>query len=353
MRSNITWQDGRVIIDPPKRPKKITGTRFPSVLGANRWESPFAVWCEITKAYNRPFEGNKYTEAGQILEPKVMTYLERFHFGSALVKPTDIYGEDPFKATWGDFFKKESRILGGMWDALVVDDEGFTVAVVEIKTTKRVEDWVDGAPPYYEMQAALYAHLLGVDTVYMVGVFLEDDDYDNIEQVEISSDNCVVYDFSIEERFPDFQRMVDEAIAFWDAHVVTGISPEYDEKLDAEYLRALRTEQLVALDFSKGIQDIIAEAETLEAKIADAREAIEVEVKRLKELESQIKEHMETQLTAGSNRVEVDGGKFKYELLKTTRTSVDTKRLKDDGLFEKYAKYSDTLRLTKKPLEAV
>jgi len=65
-----------------------------------------------------------------------------------------------------------------MWDALYYED-GEMSAVIEIKTTKRVEDWQDGAPDHYALQAALYAYLLGVDNVIMVCAFLEEGDYDN------------------------------------------------------------------------------------------------------------------------------------------------------------------------------
>ncbi|MFQ8652524.1 MAG: YqaJ-like viral recombinase, partial [Hominilimicola sp.] len=61
-----------------------------------------------------------------------------------------------FRKTWGDFFPDEEA-LGGMWDFLGDD------FVVEVKTTKRVEDWkgVDGEvepPIYYKLQACLYAY---------------------------------------------------------------------------------------------------------------------------------------------------------------------------------------------------
>ena len=54
-------------IEPPKKPKKITGTRFASILGLDRWNSPFKTWCAITRTYEEPFEDTIYTIAGKII----------------------------------------------------------------------------------------------------------------------------------------------------------------------------------------------------------------------------------------------------------------------------------------------
>ena len=61
----------------------------------------------------------------------------------------DRYGADYFQKTWGDFFK-DSPIFGGMWDYLLVDKDGKPTTVLEMKTTKRSEDWVE---------AVSYTHL--------------------------------------------------------------------------------------------------------------------------------------------------------------------------------------------------
>ena len=46
----MEWLDGNKIqIIPPKRPKKLTGTRFATILGLNPWSTPFEIWCEVTR----------------------------------------------------------------------------------------------------------------------------------------------------------------------------------------------------------------------------------------------------------------------------------------------------------------
>jgi hypothetical protein len=114
-------------------------------MGLNAWATPFAAWCEITKTYEDPFTDSIYTVAGKIIEPKVCDYLRNRYFMD-IKSPTDVYGPDYFRKTWGDFFP-EDPVLGGSWDFLGDD------FIVEVKTTKRAEDWrgSDGKvePPIY------------------------------------------------------------------------------------------------------------------------------------------------------------------------------------------------------------
>ena len=174
----MEWIDNRIQIVPPKKPKKLTATRFATILGLNPWSTPFEVWCEVTRTYQKPFEDTIYTVAGKTIEPKQAEYMKKSYFMTNIVTPTDIWGKDYFKRTWGDFFP-EWEVLGGMWDYLLYDKNGKPTTVLEMKTSKRVEDWADDIPEYYALQAALYAYLLGVNDVIMVASFLDDKDYDD------------------------------------------------------------------------------------------------------------------------------------------------------------------------------
>lgn len=149
------WTDNHTItVTPPSKPKKLTGTRFAAVLNANVWETPFSIWCAITKTYEEPFVDTKYTTAGKTIEPKQLEYCRKTYFMNVHT-PTDEYGEDYFDKTHGDFFPN-APIFGGMWDSLVVDKDGKPLKVIECKTTKRAEDWEGGKiPEYYALQAAL------------------------------------------------------------------------------------------------------------------------------------------------------------------------------------------------------
>lgn len=339
----MIWQDKSIIVDPPKRPKKITGTRFATVLGLNPWSTPFEIWCAVTKTYEKPFEDTIYTIAGKTIEPKQAEYMKKAYAMTNLVTPTDIYGEDYFKKTWGDFFH-DVDIFGGLWDYLLYEN-GKPTTVLEMKTTKRSEDWANGVPEYYALQAALYAYLLGVDDVIMVCSFLEAKDYEHPENFVPSARNTIALDFKVSERYPDFYEKIAWVTQWWNDHVLTGVSPEFDEKKDAEILKALRTNNLTP---DTDMDSLIAEAETLKAEVDKATAALADKEKRLKEIGEIIKEHAVSQFRDGDKKVEVKGKTYTWTIARSETTTIDKDAMKADGVLDKYQKKTTQFRMTVK-----
>lgn len=340
----MKWLDSNQIqITPPKRTKKVTGTRFATILGLNPWSTPFEMWCAITKTYEKPFEDTIYTVAGKTIEPKQAEYMKK-SYGMDLITPADRYGEDYFNKTWGDFFP-ENPILGGMWDYLGLDENGTVDTVLEMKTTKRAEDWENDVPEYYALQAALYAYLLGVDNVIMVASFLDEKDYADPTKYVPNIKNTITVEFKVSERYPDFERMVAEVKSWWGEYVNGGISPVYDEKKDAEILAALRTHNLTP---DTDIDALIKEAEGLKTEVDKAATAIADKEKRLKEINDIIKEHAMKQFRDGDKKVEIKGSTYTWTVSRSEIATIDKKALEADGLLEKYQKRSEQYRMTVK-----
>ena len=346
----------------PKKFKKLTATRFATVMGLNAWATPFSAWCEMTRTYEEPFADSIYTVAGKIIEPKICEYLRNRYF-MEIKSPADVYGADYFKKTWGDFFPAEDA-LGGMWDFLGDD------FVVEVKTTKRAEDWkgADGKvepPIYYKLQAALYAYLLGFDNVVMTCSFLEASDYpvdlsggkfdtSPTEAFKPNVKNTVVVEFKVSDAFPTFKESyVDPALKFWRDHVMTGISPEYDERKDAKILEALRKNTVELTDDE--ISKLIAEADRIQATIDRAEEKLSEKRKRLKEIDDAVKKYMAGQFRDGDKKVEIAGKKYTWTLTKAERAGFDSKALSADlpDVYGKYQKKSVTYTLKKTVSEGV
>ena len=353
---SLKWNGASIKVDVPAKPKKITGTHFPTIIGVNPFSSPFEVWCRCTRTYEIPFEGNKYTNAGQIIEPKVFDFLRySMGFGNKVVTPEDVYGKDHFKKTWGDFYP-EHPFMGGMWDCLIYDDNGKPQCVVEIKTVQvdgrsgtLEQRWKDGEAPHYQaLQAALYAYLLGIDNVLMVAVALEDKkgDYEHPEQVIPSYANGNVYtdEFKVSERYPNFDLYIEQATAWWNTYVLTGNSPEFDEKKDAEILKALRTNN-PTLDTD--IEKLIDEAESLNYEIDTIKGSLAESEKRLKAINDAIKQYAMEQFRDGDTKVSIKGKRYEFVLSKSTTTELDKDSLDADGLLEKYTKEKINYRLSK------
>lgn len=345
----MEWLDGNKIqIIPPKRPKKLTGTRFATILGLNPWSTPFEIWCEVTRTYQKPFEDTIYTIAGKTIEPKQAEYMKQTYFMSNLATPTDIWGKDYFRQTYGDFFR-ESPVLGGMWDYLLYGKDGKPTTVLEMKTSKRVEDWKDDIPEYYALQAALYAYLLGVDEVIMVASFLEPKDYDAPEKFVCSGENTITRPFKVSERYPDFEKKyVKPALKWWKDYVESGISPAFDERKDAEILKALRTNNLSP---ETDMAALVKEAEDLKAKLdAHAAEVAEDE-KRYKVLTDMIKKAAIAQFRDGDKKVSIAGSAYNWEVSRTSTTKINKDAMKADGILAKYTTTEDSYRISPKALK--
>lgn len=341
-------KDNRIQVDPPKRPKKLTATRFASILGFNRWSTPFSAWCEMTRTYEEPFEDSIYTIAGKVIEPKICDYLRSRYFMD-IKSPTDVYGPDYFKKTWGDFFP-DVEGLGGMWDFLGDD------FVVEVKTTKRVEDWrgSDGTvepPIYYKLQACLYAYLLGFDNVVMTCSFLQDKDYEDPEAFVPTVDNTVVVEFSLSEEYPNFkEEFIDPAMRFWNDHVLTGISPEFDEKKDAEILKVLRKN---VVETDKDLAKLMKEGDRLKAQIDKAEAKIADKKKRLKEIDDAVKKALIDQFRDGDKNVQATGVNYTWDVRRDVTKSFDRKKFDKDypEIYDSYLTEKPKYVLTKKEIE--
>ena len=342
----MNWIDSHIEVTPPKKPLKITGTRFAAILGYNQWSTPFKCWCEITRTYKEPFVDTIYTAAGKVIEPKQAEYMKRSYGMYNLKTPSDIFGEDYFKKTFGDFFK-EVPTFGGMWDYLLYDKYSRPTTVLEMKTTKRSEDWADGIPEYYALQAALYAYLLGVDDVIMVASFLDAKDYEEPEKFVPSANNTITVEFKVSERYPNFGWMVAQASAWWENHVVTGISPDYDEKKDADILKALRTNNVTP---DTNIDALIAEAESLKTELETVYASVADKEKRLKDLTTMIKQYLQDAFRPYDIAVERNGGKYVWSVSKSESTEIDKAALEADGLLDKYSRKKETFRINTKSI---
>lgn len=353
---DVKWNGSTISVEPPKKITKISGTRFAAVLGLDPWKTSFEVWCKCTRTYKIPFEGNKHTDAGEIIEPKVFEFLRTsMGFGNRVVTPSDIYGNNHFEQTRGDFFP-QSSVFSGMWDALIYDEDGKPESVVEIKTVQidgrsgsLEERWKDGEAPHYQaLQASLYAYLLGIDKVMMVAVALEDKkgDYEHPENVIPSFANSNVYidEFNVSERYPNFEMYIEKATEWWNTHVLTGISPEFDEKKDAEILKALRTN---TVNPDTDISALVEEAEQLSAEIEEVTSTVADKEKRLKAITDQIKKYALEQFREGDTKVSIPGKHIEFVLTKTETMELDKEALKVDGVWDVYAVPKTNYRFTK------
>lgn len=297
---NWKYSDDRKHIElanPPKQHKLLTGTRFASCLGLNPYSSPFQIWCECTKLVTPPFEETMYTKAGKIIEPKQREYISKTF--PNIRGPEEYFGNAYEMYKW-NFFDDNFKPFGGMWDAVSTKNNGKDIAmVVEFKTANSAAKWGNNTVPiYYLLQGALYAKLLGLDKVLFVASFLSPMDYAHPEEFVPDETNTIMIVKKLKDiivelngEYLSFEELYQKAFDFWNRYVVTGISPEFDEKLDKEYLDIIRASKPTE---DNDLVTVCAEAISLakEIKELEITSGIKARQDELKVLEKCIKDKM-------------------------------------------------------------
>lgn len=297
---NWRYSDDRKHIEleqPPKQHKLLTGTRFASCLGLNPYSSPFQIWCECTKLVTPPYEETMYTKAGRIIEPLQREYVSKTFPN---IKGPEEYFSNAYELYKWNFFDEKYKPYGGLWDAVSTKNNGKDIAMVaEFKTANSAAKWSNNTvPTYYLMQGALYAKMLGLDKVLFVASFLSPLDYAHPEEFVPDETNTIMIvkrlkDIVIEYdgEYLSFDELYEKGLEFWNKYVITGISPEFDEKRDKEYLDIIRA--------SKPTEDndlitVCAEAINLAKEIKELKitSGLKAKEDELKVLEGCIKEKM-------------------------------------------------------------
>lgn len=110
--------------------KKITGSRFSSILMQNKYSSPFKTWAIMTNIYYEKMD-ETLSKVGNAIEPKIRDYISK-------MIDVDFLNYIPEQEKW-DVFKK-NEIFGGIPDGEPVNhnkdflyNEGYPM--LEIKTT--------------------------------------------------------------------------------------------------------------------------------------------------------------------------------------------------------------------------
>lgn len=181
------------------RSKGIGGSEITSILGLNPYETPYALWEKKTGRVQR-FEGNKFTVAGNYLEPVVAQMFEDQGF--------ECYGG-------GDnhYAHPTHPFCIGTPDRFVKGKHGD--AVLEIKTTQKSVDKQD-IPVGWYFQDLWYQGITGKKRGYIAWLS-RGIDFDFVE---------------IEYNAEIFEEMIEQATNFWNNHVLADVAPPPLKKED-------------------------------------------------------------------------------------------------------------------------
>lgn len=211
--------------------KKIGGSTIGEVLGLDDYSTPFRAFIKISKL-DMPILDTKYVDAGQAIEPLVIEAIKIKTGFQIEVFPAAQYNYDYFK---------EDPIIGGIPDGYIAE----TNTIIEIKTTgeKNMDKWGpkgENLPLKYLKQAQLYSYLKKANKFAIVATFLKEEDYINPSNYPIRQRKIQSYSYNV-----DTNQVEDDIIKikqWYHKHTQSGISPEFDRKLDGEILEYLACE---------------------------------------------------------------------------------------------------------------
>ena len=338
----INIENGRVrVIKQKGKSKKITGTKLGAILEVNPYETPFSTWCDITKVYKKPFDGDKYTKAGETIEPLVLKDLKGKLAGKVM-SAEEYYGR-PMNYVY-DYFT-EDKIFGGMWDGIQVNQDNKPIGVIEIKTTGAVQNWKDGEiPPYYQTQVELYAYLLGVRYYTVAVVFLEEEDYINPNQVKlVEGVNYKVISVRMtDEHMAQVESRISYAREWYATYVDTLLSPimNVNDKTDMEIRSIIMTD----LVDDKDLEGLLADIKKCDDIINEERYTDAVnEKKKLEEvLRSKLVEKLENDDNIETSTVVSENYEFSVKKTVKPKDVFDEKKFKKEEK-EMYNKYVTTI----------
>ena len=143
--------------------KWITGSKMPTILGLNPWESPWALFCKMAGVLEDDFKGNARTKKGEYMEPAMADYCKK-ELGWNLIEQPE--GK-----------KHPTLPFFGLPDRLRLGSNGKPDAVVEFKYVgwNMRGKWIDDdnfiVPDYVEPQPRFYSILYKLPAV--VFAFIE------------------------------------------------------------------------------------------------------------------------------------------------------------------------------------
>jgi len=352
--------ENRVIRFGKKKLKKVTGSKFSTILGKDEYGSQFEIACEMAGLY-KEYTSTKQTEAGNALEPVirsyVRTYAKEFLSDGLNCSEKNVIGiEEPVPSMMCDHEHFPDRgIFGGLVDGYVLVD-GKRTAVLEIKTAGREDKWIDaetgtrtGIPVNYRYQAALYAHLSGLKKIVFAAGFLRDDHYDDPLTWTPNKENCQIIVIDA----PDISEELLCAEKWYTEYLEAGVTPEWTEK-DEKIVEYLQSEIREAAP--KELRTLMSEYAELDKELSgygDVSDKIYNIKKEMENRKDAIKEHMTQMFEPGQKKRIEEEGDLKFSITRSIKKDVDKERMKEDGIYDEYLKEKEsfTLSIKKEKIE--
>lgn len=298
-----------------KRRNGVGGSDAGAVMDLNKWASPLTVY--LDKKGLSHFDGNRATERGSWLEEPI-----REKAKEALGVMIE---ECPYM-----FTSATHPFMSANIDGLVYIQEEKEINDIslsglgghEIKTTQRGDDFSEHEiPDSYFAQVQHYMAVLDLPWFILSAYFIDRHEFHH-------------YVIQKDEAF--INRLIEAEKDFWESYIEKGVMPA-PSGIDAE--------MAIITDMFEGSAVSIVldtQAESLSAEYLLINQQLKDLEKRKAQLSESLKLKIIAQQTAGETKAHAIAGNYRISFSKYAKKSVDTDRLKKDGLYEQYCKKSES-----------
>jgi putative phage-type endonuclease len=202
------------------RSKGIGGSEVGIIIGVNQWESPFTLWAKkLGKIETQPLT-SEAAEWGNRLEPAVIS------------KFSDSHPELEVFSDIGTWAHEERSWQIANPDGLIWD--GAEMSILEIKTARFEDDWINGIPLSYQAQVQWYLQTFGFSKAY-VAVLFSGSKYKEFEL--LASDFEQDVNLAAVEKFRDYlelDKQPDYDGASNTYETIRQLHPDIDPELEVE-----------------------------------------------------------------------------------------------------------------------
>lgn len=276
------------------RDKYIGGSDVPVIMGISPFKTRYELLLEKAGLREDDFNGNRYTEYGNELEPKIREYIN---------------GQMPTGAKFEPTVKIDGDIR--------CHTDGFNgYCVLEIKTTSHIYERLEDYKVYL-VQLLLYMQVNGVESG-LLAVYKREDDFNT----DFRPENLSIYEVDIKE----YQSLLDEV----NAHI---------ERFRADLERLKENPLLCEADFQANeIVSLSNMVIILESRMAEYKK-IENQYKEMKQklFESMAKHYVKSwQMPNGTRITRVDGTEDREETVQEFDLDAFKEEYKD--LYELFQK---------------
>ena len=281
------------------RTKFIGGSDIACIMGLSRWGTPLSVWALKTKAIEDPFEMNEAVEMGIDLEDFVAKKFEQ-RSGKKV------------KVDNRDFTHPEYPYMKAHIDRWVIGGE-----ILECKTASAYKsgEWDDDIPEEYQLQVNWYLGIVGHASGYIA--------------VLIGGQKFVWKPIEFNQELFDIQ--VERAKDFWENFVLTKVPPMAMTN-DKDTLTELFPDSRP--DTMKALRGEDPELEMTFNELALERVEGKSQIKEIDFVVDEAENKIRQLIGEGEG---IESGQYKATWKNQNNTKIDITKLRDDGLYEKYA----------------